>query len=168
MSDTETNGTTDLDAILAHISPEHREAFLRSRLRLKKFSEDDEVLAIATHLENFAVVIGDLLQGGKGDVAPATHHPEDLEAARAEITHLSQTVRGVGESMAKMERRFTLAGDSLTKIEDRLKALNEITTTFAGVARQQLYWLCAVAFGAGAALAFGVQMFCFWISTTFH
>ena len=46
MSADPTNGQSNIDVILKAIAPERREAFLKSRNRLKQFNENDEILAL--------------------------------------------------------------------------------------------------------------------------
>ena len=53
---TEDEKPADLDSILDRISPEKREAFLKSRAKLMD-KGDAELLAIVLHLDNFAAVI---------------------------------------------------------------------------------------------------------------
>jgi len=113
-------------------------------------------------------------EGLNGNQAGAAHDQrtpftsEDMEAVRAEITQLAQTVRGVGESTAKLERRWSMIGDSLSKIEERVKTLDEVTTTFAGVKRHQLWQLVALSGAMGAALAFGIQFLVGWLGGMLH
>ena len=51
---------SDLDAILERLSPERRASFLRARLRLGKFNENDEILAIAAYLDTTVVLINEI------------------------------------------------------------------------------------------------------------
>ena len=47
MSADPTNGQSNIDVILKAMAPDRREAFLKSRNRLKQFNENDEILALA-------------------------------------------------------------------------------------------------------------------------
>jgi hypothetical protein len=51
------NEQTDLETILERIAPERKAEFLRLRLRLKRFDENDELLAVASYLDTLVVLV---------------------------------------------------------------------------------------------------------------
>jgi hypothetical protein len=53
----EQNGQSDLDAVLERMTPERKAEFLRLRLRLKDFHENDEVLAVASYMDTIVILI---------------------------------------------------------------------------------------------------------------
>src|SRR5271166_4707042 len=99
-------------------------------------AEDDALYAvIAAHGdmldEKLKTVHEQLAKALNGSENKQANHAEDIESVKAELTALSQIIRSTGESMAKFERRLSLIGDALGKIETRVSALDECTTTFA-------------------------------------
>jgi hypothetical protein len=75
MSDLNANGKSYMDECLDRIgSPEKREAFLRSQMRVQKFKEDEEILSLVNYLDNFAVLINALTK----DVVPHSNGSQPL------------------------------------------------------------------------------------------
>jgi hypothetical protein len=161
------------DEASKHLSPGMREFLLRVASR-SGISEDDALYAvIAAHgdmLDEKLKAVHEQLAKALNGSAPngQASHAEDVEATRAEITALAQIVRGMGESTAKLERRWTILGDGITKLETRLQTLDETTRTFKDIFHHQLWHLVALSGAAGAALAFAVQWLWGWMSATFH
>ena len=75
MSADHVNGQSDLDVILKAMAPERREAFLKSRNRLKQFNENDEILALAHYLDTVVVMVDGLT---KNVAAAMTAHAEPM------------------------------------------------------------------------------------------
>ena len=119
------NGQTDLDTVLERISPEHREAFLRSRLRLRKFEEHDELLAIATHLDSFAVVIGDL----SSNVVARPEPSKEVESTRKELSELAEAVKALQPQdkahLADLTQAFEKMADTQRLALEKADAYNE-------------------------------------------
>ena len=87
MSADPTNGQSNIDVILKAMAPDRREAFLRSRNRLKQFNENDEILALAHYLDTVVVMVDGLTK----NVATAmTAHTEPM----ANLTAQTQTRSG--------------------------------------------------------------------------
>jgi hypothetical protein len=151
------NGKTDLDALLERISPQHREAFLRSRLRLKQFSENDEFLAIANHMENFAVLINALTK----DVPPRSEPAQGIETAAVEVKRLT-------EAVLMLEAHLKAIGVGINKLETHCGNLDATLGTFAGVKKHQLWQLIAISMGAGAVIIMGFQLLLDWMRPILH
>jgi hypothetical protein len=82
MSADPTNGQSNIDVILKAMAPERREAFLRSRNRLKQFNENDEILALAHYLDTVVVMVDGLTK----NVATAmTAHTEPMANLTAQL-----------------------------------------------------------------------------------
>jgi hypothetical protein len=88
----ENDGQSDLEAILDRVAPdpERRAEFLKSRLRLKEFNENDEILALANYLDTVVV----LVDGLTGNLARANQAElgQDVRATRAAIGQLTEEV----------------------------------------------------------------------------
>ena len=82
MSADPTNGQSNIDVILKAMAPERREAFLKSRNRLKQFNENDEILALAHYLDTVVVMVDGLTE----NVAAAmTAHTEPMANLTAQL-----------------------------------------------------------------------------------
>ena len=82
MSADHLNGQSDLDLILKAMAPERREAFLKSRNRLKQFNENDEILALAHYLDTVVDMVGGLT---KNIAAAMTAHTEPMANLTAQL-----------------------------------------------------------------------------------
>jgi hypothetical protein len=131
MSDEANNGQTDLDAVLERIPPEKRAQFLRSRLRLKQFEENDEILAIANYLDTVVILVDELTK----NLSPRAQNAGELQTARREVNELTRAVKQLGEGIKDMESRFHL--------------MDGAVETFTKIKRHQLWWAFAIAFMAG-------------------
>ena len=60
MSADPANGQSNIEVILKGMAPDRREAFLKSRNRLKQFNENDEILALAHYLDTVVVMVDGL------------------------------------------------------------------------------------------------------------
>lgn len=149
MSDTRI--PSELEILLLPL-PEHLHPAM-TRVFYEQFEGDPSGAQVQS-----AMLLSGLVYAAKSNGAhPAgSHHAEDIEAARAEITQLAQIIRGVGESTSKIERRWSIVGDALTKteqsvtnLEGRLKTLDDNVSVFRDVAKHHLLWLCGAAFLAG-------------------
>jgi hypothetical protein len=89
------NNGDSLNVILDRVSPEHREAFLKSRMDLQKLHQDDEFLKLAVHMENFAGVICDLTNG----IVPRSDDARELAANR-------EVMRDLAVQTKEMTREF--------------------------------------------------------------
>ena len=82
MSAEPTNGQSNLDVILKAMTPERREAFLKSRNRLKQFNENDEILAVAHYLDTVVDMVDGLT---KNMAAAMTAHTEPMANLTAQL-----------------------------------------------------------------------------------
>jgi hypothetical protein len=139
-----TNGQTDLDAVLERISPDKREAFLRSRLRLKQFSENDEFLAIAAYLDNYAVLINaftkDVVPSTNGNQLPAVHtgdHHEHLRDNSEALARLNGNIEEQKAGLLKLDDRLgklMLKLNTLVRQEPSKQLRDAVKWLFAGIA----------------------------------
>src|SRR5258708_19761730 len=68
------------------MAPDRREAFLRSRNRLKQFNENNEILALAHYLDTVVVMVDGLTK----NVAPAmTAHTEPMANLTAQLKRVA-------------------------------------------------------------------------------
>src|SRR5208282_1291116 len=116
-----------------------------------------------------ALLLSGLVYAAKSNGSSGTNHTEDLETVRSEITGLAQIIRGVGESTAKVERRFQIVGDTLSKFEQRvdniekqLATMDQATSVFRKISAANVRELIGVSFAAGAILTFAVHLFFGW------
>ena len=86
MSADHINGQSDLDLILKAMAPERREAFLKSRNRLKQFNENDEILALAHYLDTVVVIVDGLT---KNVAAAMTAHTEPMANLTAQLKRVA-------------------------------------------------------------------------------
>jgi hypothetical protein len=86
MSADHVNGQSDLDVILKAMAPDRREAFLKSRNRLKQFNENDEILALAHYLDTVVVVVDGLT---KNVAAAMTAHTEPMANLAAQLKRVA-------------------------------------------------------------------------------
>ena len=82
MSADPTNGQSNIDVILKAMAPDRREAFLRSRNRLKQFNENDEILALAHYLDTVVVLVDGLT---KNVAAAMSAHTEPMANLTAQL-----------------------------------------------------------------------------------
>lgn len=150
MSEPIENGDSDLDAIVARIAPERQAEFLRTRIRLKKYHENDEILAIADYLATTVILVDGLTK----NLSPRSQNAHDIQTAKAEVNQLTQAVRGVGEA--------------ITKLEARLKTLDKAVSVFQDVTRYQLFGLLAIVFMGGLLALPLIEMFVTWIRVLLH
>ena len=86
MSADPTNGQSNIDVILKAMAPERREAFLKSRNRLKQFNENDEILALAHYLDTVVVMVDGLT---KNVAAAMTAHTEPMANLTAQLKRVA-------------------------------------------------------------------------------
>jgi hypothetical protein len=86
MSADPTNGQSNIDVILKAMAPERREAFLRSRNRLKQFNENDEILALAHYLDTVVVMVDGLT---KNVAAAMSAHTEPMANLTAQLKRVA-------------------------------------------------------------------------------
>jgi hypothetical protein len=86
MSAEPTNGQSNIDVILKAMAPDRREAFLRSRNRLKQFNENDEILALAHYLDTVVVMVDGLT---KNVAAAMTAHTEPMANLTAQLKRVA-------------------------------------------------------------------------------
>ena len=82
MSADPSNGQSNIDVILKAMAPERREAFLKSRNRLKQFNENDEILALAHYLDTVVVMVDGLT---KNMAVAMTAHTEPTANLTAQL-----------------------------------------------------------------------------------
>lgn len=129
------NGQTDLDAVLGRMSPDNRAAFLRARLRLKKFDENDEFLAIANYMDHFALLINSL-----------THFD-----AKQEIEALKTIIHTEGDA------RKVEAGQLCQHLDTLLREIRDLRTVSDRIHKAG-HWLgwewtaCAAVLGAAVTI----------------
>src|SRR5271166_3267848 len=140
-------------------------------------AEDDALYAvIAAHGdmldEKLKTVHEQLAKALNGAGNKQADHTEHIEATRAEIEALAMIVRSMGESLSKVERRFQIVGDTLTKfeqrtadIEKRLTSIDITATTFHKLKTAQIWQALGTAFLLGAVIVFAVHLLG-WLSTT--
>lgn len=68
------------------MAPDRREAFLKSRNRLKQFNENDEVLALAHYLDTVVVMVDGLT---KNVAAAMTAHTEPMANLTAQLKRVA-------------------------------------------------------------------------------
>jgi hypothetical protein len=106
MNDQNGNGPTDLDAVLERITPEKRADFVLARMRLKQFHENDEILALANYLDNFAVLIDGLTKNLR----------------EAESKHLSALLKAcrscLKESLSMASKQAALSAKQIESLEN--------------------------------------------------
>jgi hypothetical protein len=119
------NGQSNLDAILERIAPEKRAEFLRSRLRIKQFQENDEILAVASYLDTIVVLVDGLTK----NLSPAPPAGQDNRNARTEISQLTEVVND---------------------LQARFKGITETTELLARLSKNRIIWGLVIAFVAGA------------------
>ena len=86
MSADPTNGQSNIDVILKAMAPDRREAFLKSRNRLKQFNENDEILALAHYLDTVVVMVDGLT---KNVAAAMTAHTEPMANLTAQLKRVA-------------------------------------------------------------------------------
>ncbi len=86
MSADPANGQSNIDVILKAMAPERREAFLRSRNRLKQFNENDEILALAHYLDTVVVMVDGLT---KNVAAAMSAHTEPMANLTAQLKRVA-------------------------------------------------------------------------------
>src|SRR6202047_2095289 len=96
MSADPTNGQSNIDVILKAMAPDRREAFLRSRNRLKQFNENDEILALAHYLDTVVVMVDGLTK----NVATAmTAHTETMGNLTAQLKRVEAELPSHGDAL---------------------------------------------------------------------
>jgi hypothetical protein len=142
-----------LDAVLQRISPDKRASFLRAQMRVKQFNENDEVLALANYLDNFAVLIDGLTQNlpgtngtqPDGKMTPAQYHAitELIKAlpSRQDLAALGELSKNGGGDKPNSEMQAFLQDWRTAKSQKR-KRIAVLSILSAVVA-------VAIAFGAG-------------------
>ena len=108
MSADPTNGQSNIDVILKAMAPDRREAFLRSRNRLKQFNENDEILALAHYLDTVVVMVDGLT---KNVAAAMTAHTEPMANLTAQLKRVAAELPSHANTLTpKTIRRWLASG----------------------------------------------------------
>jgi hypothetical protein len=106
MSADHVNGQSDLDVILKAMAPERREAFLKSRNRLKQFNENDEILALAHYLDTVMVMLDSLT---KNVAAAMTAHTEPMANLTTQLKRVEAELPSHADTLTPKTIRRWLA-----------------------------------------------------------
>jgi hypothetical protein len=106
MSADPTNGQSNIDVILKAMAPDRREAFLKSRNRLKQFNENDEILALAHYLDTVVVMVDGLT---KNVAAAMTAHTEPMANLTAQLKRVAAELPSHANTLTPKTIRHWLA-----------------------------------------------------------
>ena len=97
---------SNIDVILQAMAPERREAFLKSRNRLKQFDENDEILALAHYLDTVVVMVDGLT---KNVAAAMTAHTEPMANLTAQLKRVEAELPSQANALTPRTIRRWLA-----------------------------------------------------------
>lgn len=133
---------SDLDSILARLGPEQRAALLQWRERIRRFQENDEILALSGYLDTCVRLVDIMTRDIEADVKACPAHVRQAAAEQAELMRkglLSQIEQARKEERADREKHLTeIRREQSALAEERAKGwdatlVNHLTTAVLSV-----------------------------------
>jgi hypothetical protein len=138
-----TNGEkSDLDSILARLTPEQQAAFLKWRERIRRFAENDEILSLSGYLDTCVRLVDIMTREIDAGVKACPAHVRQAAAEQAELMRkglLSQVEQARKEEQAAREKHLReIRQEQAALAEERAKGwdatlVNHLTTALLSV-----------------------------------